>query len=338
MRIERDFPLQPYNSFGINAKCSVFVEIEDILDYRLLIDKPKIFTPPYYILGGGNNSLFKSDFEGNIIKISNKGLKVLEDSPEFRIIEVGAGEDWNDLVNYCIQNHLYGIENLIDIPGNVGSAPIQNIGAYGAEVSTVIEKVHFFEVKTGKKGSFTNAECQFSYRNSIFKNDYRQQLIISSVIFRLAKNGQLNTSYGDINQTLNKLDRTPTLKDLAHAVSQIRASKLPDPKKIGNAGSFFKNPIVNQEKLNDLLKEHPNIIYYPINNKEFKLAAGWLIDQAGWKGKQIENAAVHSKQALVLINATGEASGEEIMQLANSIIEDIKRKYDVVLEPEVNIV
>lgn len=338
MRTFFNFELAEYNSFKINIKAKKFIEFQDPLDYKLLKLKPSLFVPPIYILGGGFNSLFTKDFEGTILKISNKRLKVLEENDDFRVIEVGAGEDWNDLVNYCLINNLYGLENLIDIPGNVGSAPIQNIGAYGAEVSDVIESVNIYYLENGEPEIFTKKECEFGYRTSIFKTKLQGKVIIKSVIFKLFKSGKLKLDYGDIKKILEKNGITnPNIKDVAKAVSEIRSTKLPDPNIIGNAGSFFKNPIIDSEFHSELKASIPELISYPLEDGNYKIAAGWLIEKSGWKGRNMGSAAVHHQQALVLINSNGKATGKEIIDLANTIIEDVKEKFGVILEPEVNI-
>jgi UDP-N-acetylmuramate dehydrogenase len=339
MKTVFNFDITSYNSFKINVKTSKFIEFEDSADYRLLKDKPSLFVEPIYILGGGYNTLFTKDYEGTILKISNKGLKVIEDNPQFKIIEVGAGENWNDLIEYCLYHNLYGIENLIDIPGNVGSAPIQNIGAYGVEVADVIESVNTNRISNGESISYKKEDCQFGYRTSIFKTQLKNKSIIRSVIFKFKKQGELKIEYGDIKSLLEKNNIiNPNLRDVANAISSIRAAKLPDPKDIGNAGSFFKNPIITAEEHAQLQEKFPNIISYKAGEGFHKIAAGWLIENAGWKGRYMNGAAVHHQQALVLINANGKVKGNEVLELAQAIIQDIKEKFNIELETEVNMV
>lgn len=334
-----NFDLTSYNSFKINISAAKFIEFDSKEDYRILTDKPTIFEKPVYILGGGFNTLFTQNFEGTILKISNKGLRVIEDNDSFRKIEVGAGETWNDLVNYTLDNELYGLENLIDIPGNVGSAPIQNIGAYGAEIADSIESVNFHYFETGKECSFNNHECKFGYRSSIFKTELKGKVVIKSVIFKLYKKGELKLGYGDIKLCLkNKKIANPSIKDIASIVSGIRASKLPDPKEIGNAGSFFKNPIIDSRLFDELKNKYEDIVFYPLSDGKLKIAAGWLIERAGWKGRYKGNAAVHYKQSLVLININNKATGKDILDLAIAVIDGVYQKFQIRLEPEVNIV
>lgn len=339
MRITYSQELQKYNSFSIKAKAQRFIEFETAHDFRKVHEKKELFEIPFYILGGGNNTLFINDYEGNLLKISNKGLKVLEDNKHFRRIEIGAGEDWNDLVHYALNEGLHGLENLIDIPGNVGAAPIQNIGAYGAELADVIEAVRITHIHNGKEELLSKEDCSFSYRSSIFKTQLKNRVLVQSIILCLRKKADLKLSYGSITDTLAQMKiKNPTPRDVAQAVSKIRSSKLPDPRKIGNAGSFFKNPIVSAEHFVKIKEAFPNLISYPMDNDTYKLAAGWLIDQAGWKGKIMGEAAVHDKQALVLVNYRNRATGKEIMELAQAIINDIQKKFGVVLEPEVNVI
>jgi UDP-N-acetylmuramate dehydrogenase len=339
MQISHHQELQAYNSFKIKARAETFIEFESDEDFAIIAEKPDMFKHPLYVLGGGYNTLFRANYQGTILKISNKGFKILEDNNTFRRLEVGAGEDWNNLVQYALQNELHGLENLIDIPGNVGAAPIQNIGAYGAELADVVHAIKVVHLKDGHEELFLKDQCAFSYRNSIFKRELRGLVLIKSVILDLPKKAELKLSYGAIANTLKEMEiADPSIQDVAQAVSKIRASKLPDPEKIGNAGSFFKNPIISRERFEKILKKYPNIVHYTMASGQEKLAAGWMIDQAGWKGKKLGEAAVHDKQALVLINYRSKATGADIEALALAIIQDIYEKYGVVLEAEVNFI
>ena len=271
--------------------------------------------------------------------IGIKGISIDREEKNVVYITVNAGENWHELVLWCVDNNYGGIENLSLIPGNVGTCPIQNIGAYGIEVKDTISKVEALEIETGKLVSFSNDECNFGYRNSIFKNEVKGKYIITSVSFKLTKDThQLNTTYGAIDVELaSKEIKSPTLKDVSDAVIAIRKSKLPDPKEIGNSGSFFKNPVVSKVKFLEVQKEYPTIPSYSVSDTEIKIPAGWLIEQAGFKGKRFGNYGVHEKQALVLVNY-GNATGVEIYQLAEKIQKTILRKFGVALEIEVNVI
>ena len=294
---------------------------------------------PTYILGGGNNSLFVSDFSGTILKVSNLGIKTINETKDEVTLEIQAGVDWNFLVELCLEKGYYGLENLIDIPGQVGSAPIQNIGAYGAEAKDVIQSIKFFDISIGDFIEFSREECKFGYRTSIFKTELRGKGIISSVVMKFQKKAALNFEYGNIKNGLKKQGISyPTQRQLAVIIRNIRAAKLPDPKLIGNAGSFFKNPIINQIQHKKLINKFPDAVTFKITNQSYKIAAGWMIDQAGWKGKEMGNVAVHSEQALVLINRNGKASGKEILNLSQRIIKEVWLMFAVKLEPEVNII
>jgi len=339
LKIEKNKELKTFNSFKINAIASDFIELKSANDFHEVYKLKNELPNRIYILGGGNNSLFINDFNGVILKINNQGIEVLEEDNEKIILEVQAGVDWNDLVDLTLQNGYFGIENLIDIPGLVGSAPIQNIGAYGAEIKDVVQSVKFFDFEEGNFKIFSKEECKFGYRTSIFKNELKGKGIISSVIMQFKKEANLYYEYGNIKKSLEEHNISkPTQNQLAGIISEIRASKLPDPKVIGNAGSFFKNPIIDAKHHQKLIKQFPDAISFSLPKGKYKVAAGWLIDKAGWKGKEIGNVAVHSKQALVLINKTGKATGNELMILANSIIESVYKMFQIKLQPEVNII
>ncbi|MGB0837032.1 MAG: UDP-N-acetylmuramate dehydrogenase [Flavobacteriaceae bacterium] len=327
--------LRSYNTFKIDAKSNDFIEITKEEQLQSIIPT----TDHLLILGGGSNILFTEDPKEKIIYINTKGIKVLEESSNEIFLEVAAGENWHDFVLWCVDHNYGGIENLSLIPGNVGTCPIQNIGAYGVEVKDVITQVNFFSIETGKKQSLSNENCHFGYRNSIFKNELKGKTIISSVIFKLSKGKHhLNRNYGIINQRLDELfpNLPVDIKKISQAVISIRSEKLPNPKEIGNAGSFFKNPVITEKAFSELQKKHPDIPNYPALNG-VKVPAGWLIDQLGLKGFQYGGAAVHKKQALVLINHSGQAKGTDVYKLAKEIQGKVKEFYGINLEIEVNI-
>ena len=337
MIFSNNISLKKLNTFGINVKCKLFYEINNKGNLKELIKTNQFKQNNYLILGGGSNILFTEDYDGLIIKNEIRGIDIIDEDDETKKIKVGAGENWHQFVLWTIKNELSGIENLALIPGNVGASPIQNIGAYGVEVKDFIDKVWTINLKNGKEKIFTNSECKFKYRDSIFKNELKDQYIILYVSFKLSKLPMLNTKYKDINSELLSLSLEKSTKNICNAVINIRKRKLPDPKKIGNSGSFFKNPVIEKEKFEYLKKIYPNIIGYKISSTEIKLAAGWLIDQCGWKGYRYKDAGVHKNQALVLVNY-GEATGKEIINLAEKIQNSVKKKFDINIYPEVNII
>ena len=329
--------LKPYNTFDIEVFAEYYAEFDSVVSLTQLLNKRK--DRPLFILGGGSNILFTQNYNGLVLKNEILGLKTIEENSNSVVIEAGAGMNWHSFVLSCIEKNFGGLENLSLIPGNVGASPMQNIGAYGVEIKDVFEYLDAVHIATGKVQRFYKADCAFGYRESIFKRTLKDKYIICHVAFRLSKiKHDLNTSYGAIESELEKMKITnPTIRDVSNAVIAIRQSKLPDPNEIGNAGSFFKNPVVPKNNLTKLLKKYPNIPYYPAPNDKVKLAAGWLIEQAGWKGKTYDGRyGVHAKQALVLVNYKN-TTGQEILNLSNEIIADVKFKFDVTLEREVNI-
>ena len=335
MKIQQDIRLKNYNTFGVQAIAKEFIDIQD---EKQLIDlyNAGIFQKKFFVIGGGSNILFTQDFDGTIVKISNKGIQhFIEGSNIF--ITAAAGEVWNDLVWYCVERDFPGLENLALIPGTVGASPIQNIGAYGTELMNVLYTCRAFDTYTGQFKTFKNQECGFSYRDSIFKSKYKGRYIVITVTYKLHLHASLNTSYGAIESELALRNITePTIKDIATVVSHIRVEKLPDPSTVGNAGSFFKNPIIPNEQLEKLKLQFPHIVCYPIDDFFTKVAAGWLIEQCGWKGKEIGEVAVWKNQALVLTNK-GEATGNEIFLVSEQIIDSVFDKFQIKLEREVNI-
>jgi UDP-N-acetylmuramate dehydrogenase len=330
--------LKSFNTFGIEVGCNYFVEINVIQDFFELIHHTTYQTNARLILGGGSNILFTKEFEGIVIKNNLKGIQVVEENEHDVLVRSAAGEAWHEFVIWCLNKNYAGIENLSLIPGCVGASPMQNIGAYGVEIKDVFESLEAYSMKTGEFKQFSKNECGFGYRESVFKRELKNQYFISSVTFRLKKQAKVNTSYGAINTELLAMKISfPGIKDVSNAVISIRKSKLPDPAVLGNAGSFFKNPEVKMELYLRLKNDFPDIVAYPLENGNYKLAAGWLIEQCGLKGYEQNGAAVHSKQALVLVNK-GHASGKEVYELSTFVIESVNRKFGVRLEREVNII
>lgn len=336
--IEEYKDIKPFTTFGVPVKARYFCSISSIEALQQLIQHPVYQNNPRFILGGGSNVLFTSDYNGLVIQNLLKGITIKQESTDSIDIEVMAGENWHNLVMHCVQHNWGGIENLSLIPGTVGAAPIQNIGAYGVEVKEVIKSVTGIDLDTGLFRTFLNHECAFEYRDSIFKSRLREKFFISSVTLTLTKKThRINTSYGAINDVLKQQHiTTPTIQQVSDAVIQIRRSKLPDPTIIGNAGSFFKNPTIPLAQYQLLQKSHPEIPGYHSVNQEVKVPAGWLIEQCGWKGKRLGDVGVHAHQALVLVNYAN-GKGNEIFSLASNIISSVKEKFNIALTCEVNI-
>ncbi|MEO6306200.1 MAG: UDP-N-acetylmuramate dehydrogenase, partial [Bacteroidia bacterium] len=303
LNIKENISLKPFNTFGIEAKGTYFVEINSIEDFLELISTDVYKNNPKLIIGGGSNILFTQNFNGIVIKNNLKGIEVVNETTDEIIVKASAGENWHEFVLWCIKNNFCGLENLSLIPGCVGASPMQNIGAYGMEIKDVFYELEAINVISGEKKIFNKEACEFGYRESVFKTRYKNQYLITSVSFKLNKHANLNTTYGAINLELEAMHiKKPTIKDVSSAVISIRQSKLPDPKVTGNAGSFFKNPEISKEKHSELKQQFDALVSYSLPNGNFKLAAGWLIEQCGLKGYEKNGAAVHSKQALVLIN------------------------------------
>ena len=338
MKFEENKSLKELNTFGLSHHSKYFIEINSVNDLIELQKKEEFKSEKKLILGGGSNILLTKDFNGLIIKNNIKGFKILKENESFIDLEIGAGENWHEIVLKCVEKNWGGIENLSLIPGNSGTAPMQNIGAYGVEIKETFLSLEALELKSGKIITFQKEDCKFGYRESIFKNEKKNQYIILNISLRLNKNPVVNIEYGDIKNILNqKQIKDPSIKDVSNAIIKIRQSKLPDPKKIGNSGSFFKNPIISLENISILKLKFPKIVHYKINDYEYKVAAGWLIENGGWKGKRINNYGVHKNQALVLVNYGG-AKGIDIYTLSEEIIQDIKIKFGIELEREVNVI
>ena len=340
-QILQNISLKPYNTFHIEAKASYFVEVFSVEELQEILQDSAYKDMKKLVLWGGSNMLFTTDFDGLVIKMSIGGIGILEQDYDTALVKAMAWENWSEFVQWCVENDCGGVENLAGIPGTVGAAPVQNIGAYGVEVKDVIQSVEAVDVTTGKIRTFSSQECRFWYRDSFFKQAGRGKYIITAVTFALWNQmdyspEKLVLEYGAIQETLKKRGISkPKIQDIHDVIVSIRASKLPNPDEIGNAGSFFKNPTVSLEKFTLLQKDFPTIVGYPLDNGFVKLAAGWLIEQSGWKGKRIGNAGVHEQQALVLVNH-GSASGADILNLAWQIQSDVRQKFGVSLEMEVN--
>ena len=338
MNVIENYPLIKLNTFGIDVKAKYFTSINTVNELIEIKKSEKFKDHELLILGGGSNILFTKDFNGLVILNNIKGKEIVDQNDDSIILKIGAGENWHELVMYCVDNGWGGIENLSLIPGNTGTAPMQNIGAYGVEIKETFVELEALEISSGKIVKFSNSECEFGYRESVFKNKMKNKYIILNITLELNKNPILNINYGDVKAILEtKKIETPTIKDVSNAIISIRQRKLPDPKKIGNSGSFFKNPIIDINLLKLIEEKYPNVVSYKINENEFKIAAGWMIEKAGWKGKKFNNFGVHENQALVLVNY-GLANGKEIFNLSEKIILDIKEKFGITLEREVNII
>lgn len=335
MNIQENISLKKYNTFGIDVNAKRFVSVDSLYELKNILKKEQ----NVFIISGGSNMLLTKDIEELVIHLNLKGISIDRENDNSVYLTVNTGENWHEFVLWCISLNYGGLENLSLIPGNVGTCPIQNIGAYGVEVKDTITKVEALEIETGKLVVFSNEECEFGYRNSIFKNQAKGKYIITSVSFELTKkNHTLNTSYGAIEQELALKNITkPSIKNISDAIISIRQSKLPDPNKIGNSGSFFKNPVISSSHFEKLKSKFPEIPHYTISESSIKIPAGWLIEQSGFKGKRFGNYGVHEKQALVLVNY-GNATGKNIYQLAQSIQNTIKSKFSINLEIEVNII
>ncbi len=334
--IEQNVSLKPYNTFGLAAQAKLLVRITSIQSLQEILADIKLKNEERFILGAGSNILLTKDIDGLVIKNELAGIEVVKETSEHFLVRSGAGVGWHELVLYCIANNYAGIENLSLIPGNLGAAPMQNIGAYGVELKDVFHSLEAVEMTTGNLETFSASDCEFGYRESVFKVKLKGQFIISSVTLKLSKKPNFNTTYGAIEEELERLNiSSPTIKDVSQAVINIRQSKLPDPKELGNSGSFFKNPVVPASKYAALKTENPTIPGYPAGD-ETKLAAGWLIEQCGWKGKVVGNTGSHAKQALVLVNY-GNATGVEIFNLSRQIMKSVYDTFGVQLEREVNV-
>jgi UDP-N-acetylmuramate dehydrogenase len=338
MQIQQNIPLRQYNTLGIDAIARHFAAFSSVDELSELIENNPITGTPPLIIGGGSNILFKNDVKGLVLKNNIPGLNIIKEDANHVYVKAGAGENWHSFVQYCLQRNWAGVENLSLIPGCVGASPMQNIGAYGVEIKEVFEELEAWHIHDRKMHVFTANDCQFGYRESVFKRKYRNQFVILNVTFRLNKTPRFNTSYGAIDQELERMGvQQLSIQAISQAVINIRQSKLPDPAKIGNAGSFFKNPSVSRPVYEKLQQKFPGIVGYANPDGTVKLAAGWLIEQSGLKGIRHGDAGVHEKQALVLVNY-GHATGKQMYDLSEEVMKTVKAKFGVELEREVNVV
>jgi UDP-N-acetylmuramate dehydrogenase len=339
MQIQENISLKPYNTFGIDVRARWFSTFSNIDELSVLfthVKHPRQLPP--LVLGGGSNILFTQDYDGLVMKNELKGIELIKETADHYYVKAAAGENWHIFVLHCIENDYAGVENLSLIPGNVGASPMQNIGAYGVEIKDVFHELEAYDIEAGKVVLFDNNACEFGYRESVFKRKYKNKFVILTVTFKLNKAPEYKISYGAIQQELEKMNITQlNIKAISQAVINIRSSKLPDPAEIGNAGSFFKNPTISSEQFDSLKLQFPAIVGYPAPGNSVKVAAGWLIEQCGWKGYRKGNTGCHEKQALVLVNY-GNASGVDVYTLSTEIMNSVEQKFGIILEREVNII
>ena len=335
VQFSENISLKKYNTFGVDAKARYFVSVSDYEELESLVTSFDPGENRHLVMGGGSNLLFTADFEGWILRNEIKGVEIVEETQEEVLVKAGGGESWADFVDYTVEKGWGGLENLSLIPGTVGAAPVQNIGAYGVEQQNTFVRLEAINLVTGRLCTFNRLECDFGYRQSIFKEGEKGKWLVLNVMYRLRKNPEVNLDYAPLQKFFKGRDpRSISVKEVSEAVKSIRRSKLPNPEEMGNAGSFFKNPVIIREKFQRLQQDFPQIPFYPAENGKVKIPAGWLIEQAGWKGKRKGRAGVHERQALVLVNYGG-ATGKEILSLAQSIQRDVQKKFGIALEPEV---
>ena len=339
MKDLKHYSLLPHNTFGIQANCDRFIDMETEDDVMKLKDMLDDKDMPLLIIGRGSNLLLTDDYHATVLHCSIKGKTIVKEDGNSVLLRCGAGEEWDSIVDYCVAHDWQGIENLSLIPGEVGASAVQNIGAYGTEVKEIIHSVEAVKISTGKKHTFSNEQCEYSYRQSKFKNEWKDRFIITHVTYRLEKSTDYipKVDYGNIKSELERKGISmPTMKDIRDVVISIRKDKLPDPEVEGNAGSFFMNPIVEKATFMNLLEQYPDMPHYNVDSEREKIPAGWMIDQCGWKGKTLGKAGVHDRQALVLVNRGG-ATGKDILLLCNTIRNDVRQKFGIDIHPEVNI-
>lgn len=337
MIIHENFSLKNYNTFGIDATAKYFVEINSLKELRSIIGNNDY--PRKIVIGGGSNMLLTDNIDALFIHINLKGKSIISESPDTAQVKIMAGENWHEMVMWSLENGFGGLENLSLIPGNTGTAPIQNIGAYGVELKDCFVSCEAIRIEDLQLITLNKEECKFGYRDSYFKNEGKDKYVITSVTFSLTKDNHIiNSCYGAIEEQLERdTIKNPTIKDISNAVIAIRQSKLPDPKVLGNSGSFFKNPMVSTEVFNEFISKHPEAPFYKISDLTYKIPAGWLIEKCGFKGKRFGDAGVHKNQALVLVNYD-KATGKEILALASKIIEEVQNKFNITISPEVNLI
>lgn len=338
MQVQSNFSLRHLNTFGLDADARFFVNVTSVEELTEILLDPVWQASPKFVLGGGSNILLTQDVEALVIHPDIKGISVVKEDEEEVILQVGGGENWHRFVMYCVEHGYGGVENLSLIPGTVGAAPMQNIGAYGVEIRSVIVSVEAVSIDNARKRAFSNAECEFGYRESIFKKALKDKYIITGATLRLSKTPVLNIGYGDVQKTLQEMNAvTPTIKDVSEAIIKIRRSKLPDPAEIGNAGSFFKNPEIPVAQFEKLRSAYPEIPGYPVSSEVVKVPAGWLIEKAGWKGYRDGAIGVHARQALVLVNYGGGA-GKDIKALSEKVQDSVEAIFGIRLHAEVNFI
>ena len=337
MNIQHNYPLLAHNTFGMDVEASVFVEYESVTELKEILLHQLCPEGKWLHIGGGSNLLFTGDFDGMILHSAIKGFEVVSENEDEVLVRAGAGEVWDDFVAYAVEKGWYGAENLSLIPGEVGASAVQNIGAYGVEAKDLIVKVDTLEVETGKERMFENDDCGYAYRESVFKHALKGKYIVTHVTYCLFKHPSYRLDYGNVRAELEKRGCELTLENVRQTIIDIRESKLPDPKVQGNAGSFFMNPIVPRPLFEELLSKYPSMPFYEVDAERVKIPAAWMIDQCGWKGKQLGRAGVHNKQALVLVNCGG-ATGQEIIALSEEIQRSVLDKFGVRISPEVNFI
>ncbi len=338
IKIQENISLKPYNTFGVNVKAKYFTSIVFEKEILEILQSKRFKNMEKLILGGGSNILFTKNYDGLVIHYVEKGIRLVEENEKYVIIESSAGEIWNDVVSYCVENKYYGIENLSLIPGTVGAAPIQNIGAYGVEIKNVFESLEGINLETGEKKIYKKNECKFDYRDSIFKKELKGKFIITKVKLKLKKEKEFSLNYRSLNDYLGKANKEKlTIRRVRETVNKIRMSKLPDPQRFGNAGSFFKNPEVSEERFIELKKNFEEIVFFKIDRNKYKIPAAFLIEKCGYKGKRIGDVATYNRQALVIINM-GKATGEQIKTFSQEIQKAVFDKFGIELTPEVNII
>lgn len=335
--IKQNYSLTDLNTFNLQINAEYFLEITTPDDYKIILEDDSFRKKFKLILGGGSNVLFSKDFEGLVIKNSISGIEILEDKNDLVLVEVGAGVVWDDFVTYCVDNEYWGVENLSLIPGTVGAAPIQNIGAYGVELYDVFHSAKGFYLSDMEYKEFYRGDCEFAYRSSIFKKKMQNEFLITSVIFELKKNATPLLEYGNLKEATAKFGENISIKNISEIVKATRAKKLPETKELGNVGSFFKNPIVGISTLEELKTRYDDLVWFDIDESSFKIPAAWLIEKAGWKGAKFGNVGTYNKQALVIVNYGG-ATGSEILHYADMIKESVDEKFQILLEEEVNII
>ncbi|WP_207494299.1 UDP-N-acetylmuramate dehydrogenase [Aridibaculum aurantiacum] len=338
MQIQENISLRPYNTFGIDVTARFFTSFNSLESLQELVTSPLFNSQPHMVLGGGSNVLFTSNYNGLVLRNELTGIERVNEDADHYYIRAAAGENWHQFVLHCIENNYAGVENLSLIPGNVGASPMQNIGAYGVEIKDVFHELEAYSIANNTAVIFNKEDCEFGYRESVFKKKYKGKFIITSVTFRLSKQANFNTSYGAIQQELDAMGvQQLNIAAISQAVINIRRSKLPDPAVTGNAGSFFKNPTIPNEQFEQLKQQHPAIVGYSAGTSQTKVAAGWLIEQAGWKGYRTGDAGCHPKQALVLVNY-GHATGNQVYALSEEIVQSVQDRFGIILEREVNII